>query len=225
MKTKRQRVAAIAGLTIALVFPFLMDLVLKKTPGDLLVPRRMITALAEEWFLVVLLLAVVIFWERKSLASIGFRKMTWRDLWWALGGFVLGVMAFIFTMPLLKALGLSSASGGITKLAQVPLALRIGIVLTAGITEEILFRGYPIERLGSLTGRIGLGAVVAYVLFVALHIPFWGIGGAIQIGVWSIVITVLYVKRRNLYACMLMHILNDAYAFLLLPIIFRYIPK
>ncbi|MEM4290456.1 MAG: CPBP family intramembrane glutamic endopeptidase, partial [Nitrososphaerota archaeon] len=94
-------------------------------------------------------------------------------------------------------------------MARVPIALRIAVVITAGITEEILFRGYPIERLNSLTGRLGLSALIAYVVFVLPHIPFWGLGGTIQIGVWSIV-TILYIKRRNLPACILMHILNDA---------------
>ncbi len=78
----------------------------------------------------------------------------------------------------------------------------------------------------SLTNRLGLSALIAYAAFVVLHIPFWGLGGTIQIGVWSIVITILYVKRRNLLACMLMHILNDAYAFILLLTLFaQYLPR
>jgi membrane protease YdiL (CAAX protease family) len=151
--------------------------------------------------------------------------MSWRDVLWGVVGFIVGAFSFILTTPLVNALGLSTTSGGIARLAQIPLVLRIGIVITAGVTEEILFRGYPIERLNNLTGRLSLAALIAYVVFVLLHIPFWGLGGTIQIGVWSIVVTILYVKRRNLPACMLMHILNDAYAFILLPMLFaQYLP-
>ncbi|MEM3096354.1 MAG: CPBP family intramembrane glutamic endopeptidase [Nitrososphaerota archaeon] len=132
---------------------------------------------------------------------------------------MIGAVSFILTTPVVSALGLGTTSGGIAQLARVPIALRIAVVITAGITEEILFRGYPIERLNSLTGRLGLSALIAYVVFVLPHIPFWGLGGTIQIGVWSIV-TILYIKRRNLPACILMHILNDAYAFILLPTLF-----
>lgn len=86
-------------------------------------------------------------------------------------------------------------------------------MITAGVTEELLFRGYPIERLSSLTGQMGLGALIAYGAFVALHLPFWGPEGTVQIGVCSLVVTALYIKRRNLPACMLMHLLSDGYAF------------
>lgn len=121
---------------------------------------------------------------------------------------------------------MSSTSPGITQLAQTPIALRIAIVITAGITEEILFRGYPIERLTSMTGRVVLGAGIAYLVFVLLHIPFWGWGGTIQIGIWSLIVTALYVWRRDLPACMVMHLLNDAYAFILLPELFaQYLPS
>lgn len=174
----------------------------------------------EEWAVALILLAIVFLWERQSLASIGIKKMSWRDVLWGVIGFIVGAFSFILTIPVVNALGLGATSGGISQLAQLPLALRIGIVLTAGITEEILARGYPIERLYGLTNRLGLSALIAYAAFVLLHIPFWGLGGTIQIGVWSMVITILYVKRRNLLACMLMHILNNAYAFILLPTLF-----
>ena len=145
--------------------------------------------------------------------------MTGQDLGWGLAGFILGILVFGLTTPLIKALNLGSTAGGITRLAELPLGLHLPMVFTAGITEEILFRGYPIERLNTLTGSLGLSAALAYVVFVLLHIPFWGLGPGIQIGVWSLLVTGLYVWRRNLPACMLMHILNDAFAFLLLPVL------
>jgi len=152
--------------------------------------------------------------------------MTGRDALWGVVGFVVGALTFIFTLPLVNALGLGTTSEGIAQLAQTPIALRVAIVITAGITEEILFRGYPIERLTEMTGRIGWGAGIAYIAFVLLHIPFWGLGGTIQIGIWSLVVTALFVWRRNLPACMLMHILNDAYAFILLPtLLAQYLPQ
>ncbi len=227
MSRKRQT-ATFAGLFVALGLPFIiymLNLLFGVRHGDLLTSSRAGLLIAEEWAAALILLAIVFLWEKQSWASIGIKKMSWQDILWAVVGFVVGAFSFILTNPVVTALGLGTTSGGISQLAQVPLALRIGIVLTAGITEEILSRGYPIERLYSLTNRLGLSAVIAYAAFVLLHIPFWGLGGTIQIGVWSIVITVLYVKRRNLLACMLMHILNDAYAFILLPALFaQYLP-
>lgn len=223
--SKKQQGAAFVGLFIALGMPFVLDLLLGKRPGDLAIPSRAILFVAEEWVLALVLLGVVLFWEKQPLASIGIKKVTWRDVLWGLVGFIIGALTFVLTAPLVNALGLGTTSVGILELAQMSIALRIAIVLTAGITEEIMFRGYPIERINSLTkGRLGISALIAYVVFVLLHIPFWGLGGTLQIGVWNLVITILYVKRRNLPACMLMHILNDAYAFILLPLFAPYLP-
>lgn len=226
MSTRQQRAVTFVGLFIALGLPFLIDLLLGKRPTDLAIPSRVVAFIIEEWIIALALVFLVLFWERQSLGSIGIKKVSGRDLLWGVIGFFVGAVSFVLTDPVVKALGLGTTSGGIAQLAQVPVALRMAIVVTAGITEEILFRGYPIERLSSLTGRVGLGALIAYVAFVLLHIPFWGSGGTIQIGVWSLIITLLYVKRRNLLACILMHVLNDAYAFILLPMFFaQYLPQ
>ncbi len=225
---KKRQIATFVGLFVALGFPFViyaLNLLSGIRREDLLMPSRVGLLIAEEWGAALVLLAIVFLWEKQSWTSIGIKKMSWQDILWGVIGFMVGAFSFILTTPVVIALGLGTTSGGISQLAQVPLALRIWIVLTAGITEEILFRGYPIERLYSLTNRLGLSAVIAYGAFVLLHIPFWGLGGTIQIGVWSVVVTVLYVKRRNLLACVLMHILNDAYAFILLPALFaQYLP-
>lgn len=217
---KKRYLPSIVGLFVALGLPFTFSLYLGTVRDHLEDHARVIQALAREWGIVIILLLLIVFWERQSLSSIGIRRMSWQDALWALGGFLLGAVSFIITGPIVGMLGLGTTASGITVLAQTPVALRVAIVLTAGVTEEILFRGYPIERLYRLTGRLGLSAGIAYLAFTALHIPFWGLGGTIQIGVWSLIVTALYVWRRNLLACMLMHILNDAYAFILLPSLF-----
>lgn len=225
MTNARRYLPTILGLFIALGLPVILSLYWGSVRDQLADPSRVVLVLAREWGIALLLLAVILFWEHQPLSSIGFRKMSWRDALWGIAGFLLGALTFIITTPIVQAFNLGTTGGGIAQLATVPLGLRVAIVLTAGITEEILFRGYPIERLNALTGRIGLSAVIAYLVFVLLHIPFWGLGGTIQIGVWSLLITALYVWRRNLPTCMLMHVLNDAYAFILLPMFFaQYLP-
>ena len=223
---KRPPLATLVGLLVALGLPFVLTLLFGRRSEGLWDPSRAVLTVAEQWATTLILLGVIFFWERQTLASIGIKRMTGHDVLWGVVGFVVGALSFIFTLPLVNALGLGTTSEGITQLAQTPIALRVAIVITAGITEEILFRGYPIERLTEMTGRIGWGAGIAYIAFVLLHIPFWGLGGTIQIGVWSLIVTVLYIWRRNLPACMLMHILNDAYAFILLPALFaQYLPQ
>ena len=213
--TTQPKRLAYVGLCLALVAPWLIDgLFGAPLRND---PAQITWALIRSWGVTIALLLWVVYAERLPLSSIGVRRMTGRDVAWGVGGFVVGVLSFGLTMPLVNALGLGNTNGGIAQLAQIPLLLRLAIVLTAGISEEILFRGYPIERLAALTGNRNLGAAMAYLVFVALHIPLWGLGGTIQIGVWSLVVTFVYLRRRNLLACMLMHVLNDGFAFIVVP--------
>lgn len=221
--SNRQRIATFVGLTLALGLPVILDLLFGKRAGAQPNPSSIIFAIAEDWILVLGLLGLVLLWERQPLSSIGLRRLSKQDGLWVVISFGAGALSFILTGYLVNALGLSSASSGIAQLAQIPLALRIGIVITAGIGEEILFRGYPIERLNHLTGRLRLSAIIAYTVFVLLHLPFWGLGGTLQIGVWSVIVTALYVRRRSLLACIFVHILNDAYAFILLPVLLTHV--
>jgi len=211
-------VASLVGLAIALGSSPLLRLLMNLLLPPLEASARIKLQLTIKWFIILVLLVIVLKWERQPLSSIGIRRLTRRDTFWAFIGFLLGGLIIMFTMPLVSALGLGSTEGGVRKLGEFSFLLRVGMVLTAGITEEILYRGYAIERLYALTGQPKLSAGIAYLVFVALHIPFWGLGGTIQIGLGSIILYALYLCRRNLLACMLMHLLNDAVAFLLVPV-------
>ncbi|MFC6865341.1 CPBP family intramembrane glutamic endopeptidase [Halomicroarcula sp. GCM10025817] len=91
------------------------------------------------------------------------------------------------------------------------------IVVTAVVTEEILWRGYPIERLTEVTGNVWIGAVVSGTVFLAVHFPAWGIVGAIPQAVFTLVIVGVYVWSRNVVACMLTHGVINVVMILVLP--------
>ena len=120
----------------------------------------------------------------------------------------------------MRALHLTTVGGTISQqLNQTPILVSLFTAFTAGVAEEILYRGFLIERLAAITGSLSWGAVIAFIAFVLMHLQFWGLGGLIQIGVWTLVVTGLYVWRRNLGACMLMHFLNDTFALVLAPLL------
>lgn len=220
MPAKRPSTATLAGLFVALLLPFILTSLFGGRNEVSWTSSRVIVTIAQEWGVTLILSGIVIHWERRTLASIGLARVTWRNALWGVIGFIAGTFVFVFTAPLMDALGLGTTSAGIEQLAQTPIWLRVALVITAGITEEIIARGYLIERFTEITGRVTWGAVIAYLAFVLLHTPFWGLGGTIQIGVWSLIVTGLYVWRRSLPACIVMHTLNDAYAFILLPALF-----
>jgi len=102
------------------------------------------------WSIVFLLFILITLWEHQSLSSIGFRGFSYREILWGFAGFFVGAFSFALTTPLVRALHLNTTAGGITRLAAAPPGLRVVLVLTAGIAEEIMFRGYAIERLATL---------------------------------------------------------------------------
>ncbi len=130
-------------------------------------------------------------------------------------------MLFPLTAALIKMLGLSNTAPGIQVLATVPLGLRLLIPITAAITEEAIYRGYLIERLKDSTQNVLVAVILADLLFAAVHIPFWGLGGAIQIGIWALIPSALYVRRKNLTAPITAHFVNDMFAFVVLPLILK----
>jgi membrane protease YdiL (CAAX protease family) len=118
------------------------------------------------------LVAGVTWIERRNIDSIGIRRRNTRDLGLSVVEFILGVIGFGLTQPVVQALGLTSAQTGIGAVATPPSWGAVVIALTAGVTEEVLYRGYPIDRIGGLTGKLWIGGAVTYAVFTSAHIPF-----------------------------------------------------
>ncbi|HXG01618.1 MAG TPA: type II CAAX endopeptidase family protein [Bacteroidota bacterium] len=214
----------VAGIVIALSAAIVLRAMLQPHLPALEPDERILIQLAAKWTVTLVLVGIVLLWEREPLHSIGLRRLSRDDALWAFVGFVIAGVIISATIPLLKSVGLGTTEAGVRRLGEFSIPLRLLMVLTAAITEEIQYRGYPIERLYRLTGNLHLSAAITYVVFVALHVSFWTVGGAIQIGLTSIVLYALYMKRRNLGACMLMHFLNNAVAFLVIPEFLKTIP-
>lgn len=170
------------------------------------------------WIAAGVIVAGVVYIERRGIDSIGVRPMSRRDFAFTLGAFVLGFAVMYGTGLVVKALGLGTTAEGTRSLIRrFPTWALVVASVTAGVTEEILYRGYPIERLEELTDTIWIAAVITILLFAVGHYTVHGVGGIIQIIAWSGVITALYIKTRNLFACILMHTAQDLLVFLIIP--------
>jgi uncharacterized protein len=160
-----------------------------------------------KWIRAIALILLVILWEREPLSSIGLRKMSWSDALSVLGGFLL-----VFVTARLIDWFLPRTVPNNVQLALMLLGfpLRAGMALTAAVTEEVESRGYLLERLESITGSGLFAAVVGFLLFGLEHANSWDIAHAFRIVPWTVVLIALYMWRRNLAACMLLHFLADA---------------
>ena len=72
-----------------------------------------------------------------------------------------------------------------------------------------MFRGYFIERVEELTGSMWLAAILSCVLFGLNHASGWGFGAVFVDTAVASAYSVLYVWRRNLPACMVVHFATD----------------
>lgn len=158
------------------------------------------------WLAVGLLVLFILMIERQGVPSIGLRWPTAADLGWAIVFFVLATVAF----TTLTSLFPSPPSDGMALLLGLPLPILIGLIVTTAVTEEVLYRGYPIERLRALTGHLWLGTIVSLAIFMAPHLVFFGPPWLLYQSLNVALIYALYLWRRNLPACMLLHGLGNA---------------
>jgi membrane protease YdiL (CAAX protease family) len=91
-------------------------------------------------------------------------------------------------------------------------------MLRAGVTEEAFYRGYAIERLQRLTGSAWVASALIIVPFALFHYR-QGPAGIVIAGAVALVLSALYVKRRDLLAVMVTHFCVDFVPNVLLPLL------
>lgn len=159
-----------------------------------------------KWLAVGALAVLILVLERQNLASIGLRWPTWQDVQW--GVVFWGISSLASTA--IQAVFPAPPSEGMALVLALPIPVLVALILTTSITEEILFRGYPIERLRILTGHLWIGVAVSLVLFLIPHLVFFGPQWLLYQGAGLVLFYILYVWRRSLVACMVMHLLGNS---------------
>lgn len=170
------------------------------------------------WGVTLLTLLILVAGERQPLAAIGFRRFTWASLGFGVALGIVVVMTFPLASLILKALSIPNPQTALVQVAALPLWLRVGTLLTAGVTEEILFRGYPISRLKAATGSTAIAALIPFVMFVALHLPSWGAAHLLFVSFAAALFTLAFLWRRDLWANIFAHFVVDSVPLFILPL-------
>lgn len=157
------------------------------------------------WLAVVGALGFIFLVERRSLESIGLLRPTVTDILWAL---VFWIAGFLVT-SVVHSLYPPPPSPGLDVMLGLSIPVLLSVVVTASITEEVIYRGYMIERLRDLTGYIWGGAAVSFVLFLIPHVIFFGPMWILYHSYTTLLIYALYLWRRNLWICILLHLLSN----------------
>lgn len=209
----------IAGVGCALFGPLLMTtapmqrLYLLAGSGY----ATVVVAQSTMWLVLAAALACHVYGDRLPLAAVGLVRPRLRSILFGLGvGASVYVGLYAVALVLWKN-GLFEAKAPADQIMQWPLWLRLFMLVTAGIAEEAIYRGFAIERLTALTGRRWLAALIALAAFVAAHVPFWGVSAIATPIVGGGFFTLVYLWRRDLVACMVAHLAVDSVGLLLAP--------
>lgn len=211
---ERRRLAplAIVGLVLAFGLP---ELGLPKLLfGDTSIGARIGREIVWVAFGALLLLWVTQI-ERLPLASIGLKRPSKGTLGWGLAATVALIATVMLTFAVIApALGLHQNMKQTAAIVQVPMWLLILTPIVAGVTEEILYRGYAIERIEFLTGNRWIAAVVSGAAFLLAHWS-WGPTQLILVAFATVILVGLYLWRRDLVCVMIAHVLADLIGFAL----------
>jgi membrane protease YdiL (CAAX protease family) len=176
-------------------------------------------SLVISWLFCILVVVILIYGERADLGAVFPVRPTLRSfLFGCLTAF--GLYAVLAAFVLLALPSALSGDGEATKdLISQPLALRIFTGVTAGATEEFLFRAYAMERARIFIKNRWLAALLVIVAFGLAHVPFWGWAGAVKPTLMGLAFTLLYMWRRNYALNAGAHMGMDLIALIGLPLL------
>lgn len=164
------------------------------------------------WGIVVVLLFYAFKIERQSL-------LLWKEENNTIGFFLLSVFllylssigaAFVSAVPVL--LGGRENDVMMKKIIAVITghqAMIFFLALTAGVTEELIFRGYLLTRLSQWFKNEVAAVIVSSLLFAALHYKYGSLRELIFTFLIGVIFSIYYIKYRNIKAIIVTHFLID----------------
>ena len=153
--------------------------------------------------------------EHRRLTSIGLRRPSVIDIMSVLLVVFICISIDPILLRLADAVPVMSAelARGAALYSSLPKLLDWTGLVANAFAEEIGFRGYSIERLEEITGSTTIAASVPLIINVLVHAPIWGIHGMLIKAPALLILVVLYLHHRSLFACVLAHLLIDIRAF------------
>jgi hypothetical protein len=137
----------------------------------------------------------------------------WMDIAIALGFWFGSLTLLSIAGSLLRFVHLhpENVRGIVSKLAPASaaeLALWTALSISAGICEELIFRGYLQQQFTVLTHRAGLGIAIAAILFGSAHF-YEGVSGVLLIMLYGALFGILAHLRRSLRPGIFAHAWHD----------------
>lgn len=203
-----------AGLVVSLVGPLLLVLATKRFSLDSFsFPSRL-----SLWLLAFISLAIAACGDDSWPQRMGLVAFGPFDLLDAAAAIVAMLVGAVLLQLLLTKLGLKNPKGVELqrKIHALPARYRLFVVVTAAVTEEILYRGYAIGIGQEVWGNLAIAFVVSLSVFVAAHFAH-GLKALAAVFWISLVMSFLFVLTNNLFICIFVHFVVDATGVLFAP--------
>ncbi len=96
-------------------------------------------------------------------------------------------------------------------LQHYPVLLTI-VCLTAGISEELIFRGYILSRLSLFFKNQHWPVIISALIFTSVHLSYKSLTETIFVFLFGLLFGYFYQKYRNLTVLMIVHFITDIIA-------------
>jgi membrane protease YdiL (CAAX protease family) len=194
----------------ALLGPLAVALIGARFAADPPSPTVQISSVAAIALLVVAAYAHALFADRLRWRDLGFAKVSWWSIpiGLALAAFFILILGPVLAW-LLAALGSGGFQGGVSKVAALPPWLLVATILVIAPAEELLYRGFAIERLGALIGSRPIAGLISLAAFALAHLPLWGWPPAVTTLVSGGILTIVYLIRADVVALAIAHVATD----------------
>ncbi len=190
------RVPAIVGFALSLGMALALTWF---GPGPKATLDQRLVGEALWWGAAAALLVYLLLIERRPLSAAGLRPLHLRDTVAALVGtgvLILGTV--VIYLGLFPVLILSISLSHVPNIFEMPWWYRAIMILRIAVVGELLFRAAPIERADTL-GPAGkwIGAAVSLAGFIAVTWSGWNPVESIAAAFAGVVLTALYLWKRN----------------------------
>ncbi len=182
--------------------------------------ERYLVGIVCEW-----ILAALVWWGirmrrvplRRLLGERRRGAKTWaKDFGIALIFWVMAMLVLAALATVLRLLHLMSLQKAVVQLAPqgaLEVMVWVALSITAGIVEEIVFRGYLLQQFAAIDRkrgqRVWFGVLASSLIFGAGH-GYEGIGGTIAITVYGMMFCLLALQRGALRTGMMAHAWHDS---------------
>jgi membrane protease YdiL (CAAX protease family) len=151
-------------------------------------------------------------------AYLGLRWPTWQSLGLAI------LAAAILLVVLSAYVSLRGKFGAASpkqlelqkNVLRLPFGHRCFLVMTAAVTEEVLYRGYAIGVGQHLLGSVWVACVLSVTAFTLGHLRL-GLAHLVPVFVCALVITLIFTFTQNLWVCIIVHAILDGVGVLVMP--------